>query len=239
MKSRASIVDQIKNILERANVAKTGSVAESATAVAIAQKLMFQHKIEMYELCNEDEEVTEEFAVCNVIENNTTYKVAEWWTYLASAIAENNDCKAIHVLGSRNAAGRIEIIGYESGVAICKYMYKYLRKIIDDLCYIEYESHLLNGESPGNRKSWGMAFRLGAAIAIRERLYAQRVAQRAEYTGSTALARIDKSLERVQKHVDNLYPKLKRGKSIEIKNPAGYQEGRKVGKTIPLVDGRE
>lgn len=234
---------QVAKLLKLAEHANT-SPEEAATAAAKAQELMTRHKIErlMAEDAStakaEPEEDIVDFADRGAHLDVLGQNAPRWKTWLAVILAKANQCKAYT---SRKSVGQktIELVGRPSDAETVRYMYAYLLKECDRLTRI-------HGKGCG--RVWCNNFRLGVVEAISLKLKAARTemvdAMKAEIgrsIGSTALVRVDRALEKLDKRSASVEvftkQKLKLvkvgGGSIRL-DPSAREAGRQAGSSISV-----
>ena len=135
------ILQKIRDVMARTDVSRTGSVEESATAAKIAAKLMAEYHISQAELrfTSDSADLAELDAMieCDVL-NGKTKNAIQWQVQLVDAIAEANNCKCIY--NSRNrkygVSASINILGRDSAVQVCSYIFTYLVQVIQIKCII-------------------------------------------------------------------------------------------------------
>jgi len=203
--SHDKIIDQVQKLLRLSR--HNDSVEEASSAAALAQKLMFEHKISSAQV----EGTEEPFTVVDVLRQEGGKKVVSWRLLLLDAVAVNNFCRVVHLSatfaapGAGMIPGEMEILGRGSDVESVLYLYRYLRSEIDRLCkeaaaswqepaeaalLRELEATLYDAwdwlpfgaprprrPRRPSRRRFAASFRLGAVETIRRRLELQRRAQ--------------------------------------------------------------
>jgi len=246
MPDKDHILQKIRAVLARADAARTGSVEEAATAAAIAAKMMAEHQIDQAELLfDEDAEDAkaaerEDPMTRQDILNGETKTAVRWQVSLAGGIARANGCKCVYRSGGYKYNGtraKIFILGRESAVATCRYMFAYLVPEIQRICKIEKDRLGISGSGT---KKWGNSFRHGAVETINIRLARARREAMPKLEGgtSTALVALDKEHDRLQDFVTSVYPKLGTDHSKREFDSHGYSQGRKRGNDITLPGGQ-
>lgn len=206
------------------------SVEEASLAAARMQELITEHQISMTEIDINDVEETESFE-CDVLHQENGPRVISWKMTLANYLARNNLCRFSYQKGNRVKNATYNIYGKPSNIQIVSYMFSYLVNEIDSLCKVEMARVKANGEYAG--KSFSQSFRLGAVMAIGEKLQAARK-QTFTASNETALIHVNNEEKDLRKWVDNNY-RLRRGTtSINSNNASAYSKGREAGSRINL-----
>jgi len=240
------ILEKIRGVLARADASRTGSVEEAATAAAIAAKLMAEHQVSQADLLfDEDAQDAQEAArqdplTRQDILGGETRTAVQWQVSLAGGIARANGCKCVYSSGGykRNASrASITIVGRESAVATCRYIFTYLVPEIQEICKIERKRLGISGYGT---KRWGNSFRHGAVQTLNARMAKARRDAMPKLSGSTstALVAVDREAERVSAYYDRCYPNLGKNNSRRDYDSAGYGAGAAAGERISLPGGQ-
>lgn len=228
------ILQKIRDVMARADVSRTGSVEESATAAKIAAKMMAEYHISQAELRFNSDDADLDAMVQTDILGGKTRNAVQWQVQLANAIAEANDCKCIYTSGSYKdrVGAAICILGRDSAVQVCNYMFTYLVNIIQIKCKEEQNRQNIFGRGV---KRWGNSFRHGAVQTIRTRLQtARRETYAIRGNTSTALVALNKESQELETFTNKKYPNLRYTKVRSRFDADGLNSGRKVGEKIAL-----
>jgi len=228
------ILQKIRDVMARADVSRTGSVEESATAAKIAAKMMAEYHISQAELRFTSDSADLDAMVERDILDGKTRNAVQWQVQLANAIAEANNCKCIYTSGSYKdkVGAAICILGRDSAVQVCNYLFTYLVNIIQVKCKEEKDRRGIKG--PGTKR-WGNSFRHGAMQIVRLRLQAaKREAYALRGNTSTTLVAHDKENQKLDTFTEKQYPNLKYVKTKSRFDANGLDSGRKVGEKLVL-----
>jgi hypothetical protein len=215
---------------------KTGNVNETATAAAAMTRLMLEYKIELAELQSgpdaadavQEQEITEEKG-----------RIPLWHNHLLCCLAEINDCVGFQStrrnLFRGSSARTLCIVGRPEDIRHTRTMLTFCIAEIERLC------HRWQRETP-----WGVPlarrndFKMGAAIAVGEKVKLEREQVRAEEraraetrgVASRALAVLDSRFGEAQAAaakigVREATPRGRRPLSATAFD-AGYQAGKAV-----------
>jgi len=214
----------------------TGNVNETATAAAAMTRLLLEYRIELAELAPPPP-VVEEQATPEVKGRAFPY----WQSHLLSSIAKAQDCvsyetraSAYWPWGQKYLEVRLCLLGAQADIERVRTLYAYCVDAIERLA-------LAWG---GRRASVALKndFRTGAAVAIGQRVQAEREAVRAEEEAraraagqqSRALAVLDGQLLEVQRAAAKrgVYTVTKRSRAAL--KPA-YDAGFEAGSRLPLA----
>lgn len=213
--------EAIERVQKLLRLAKSDNVNEAATAMAMAQRVIDQHKLDVATLMNETEEAeTIQDFRDDLIDNST----ASWKARLAIVISKANGCKT-YTLGNQG----ISVIGRKSEADTVRYMYRWLVKETE---------RLLKAANQSNGRTWCNNFRMGVVDALAERLKKNKEEFEAQAKAdgkTTALVRVAGNAEAVERwSKDNLQL---RTKHFRFNSDASARAlGQAAGRNINLGD---
>ena len=122
---REDVIQKIKKLLKlQYGAEKVGSAGEAYQTARMVQKLLLE-----YNLSQKDIETADDGTAQKVTESDplsyTDYYGAVWKRSLLVVICENNLCKVVTTPGLK----RMNIVGTEANVIICKEFYQYLTQV--------------------------------------------------------------------------------------------------------------
>lgn len=139
--ARAKILDRIQKLVRLSE--NNSSVEEASLAAALAQKLMFEHKISRAEV-EDTGDADEPIIRVDVLAQDGRTKVVSWSLSLLHVLAENNFCRVVHTAAraphagwpsrDKMTPGRMELFGRRGDVDAVLYLYRYLKREINRLC---------------------------------------------------------------------------------------------------------
>jgi hypothetical protein len=214
------IITKVRNILNK-TTANGASLAESATAAKIAQKLLEEHNLSLAMLNN---------SISEEIENKESIysgnRIIKWKGFLGVIIANANNCRLYYQRSYLNIEYRL--VGRKSDTDIVKYLFDYCLSEIERLCKIEQRIH------GGYGKTWSNNFKLGAAHAISEKLKEGKKEARAECANSIAIVKLENKSKEIDDWINNnLKLKYKNNSPITFDKSA-FEIGKTVGRSINL-----
>lgn len=222
-----NIIERVRRLLA---LAESSNVHEAAAAAAKAQELMSRHQLDMaaleVESGAEDEPILQE----ELARFRGTVR-APWRGVLAEALASANGCDVYS--GRRtDADGRIfvvyKIVGLASSAGAVRYLFAFLAREVDRLAVLEAKRR----NAPRGR-AWLNSFRLGAACELRTRISDAHWRAMHAARGSAALARIDRTAERVAETMASL--NLTNGRrTAKYSHSDAFAAGALAGRRIPL-----
>jgi len=223
-----SLLKKVQGLLSK-TVDNGCSVAEAATAAALAQKLITEHRLSMADL---DDSETEEIEHTTV-EGFASARTSTWKNTVASGIAKANDCR-LYIHTSHSFGGKrkriYKIVGRNSDIEIVNYMFTTVSREIERLCKIEM------AVQNGHGKTWANSFKNGAASAVVTKLQAAR--QEAKDAGSsTAIVRLDNRMAPVNDWLEKNIGTLAQRKSPINVNKSAWSSGYAAGKNITTNTG--
>jgi len=208
-----SVLDKIVKLLA---LSESSNANEAAAALAAANKLMFEHRIEMADV-DKERGKAEGFQVLEVMRGK---RMEGWKLHLAAALAEYNGC----VLVSQRSAGeKVRVFVGERAVIDCT------SAMFSHAC-IEI-SRLATKRCHGLGKRAFNSFSHGAVQGIRDRLREQAKANRQTAT-STALATLDAETGEIIKFLAQKGCKKRvhgAPKVDDLLFQQGYIRGRQIG----------
>lgn len=204
------ILEKVRRLLA---LSKSSNEFEAAAAAAKAQELLWKHKLEIHDVPTDDGKVVgEEFERFAMAAGNS----APWRGQLINSIAMNNDCRVVTSV----VPGYYSVIGQKSSFEVVEYLFDYLSTTIERLAK----------EHRQETTAWKNGFKLGAVSAVWNTLAKQRKQDAASSVGMALVVVNDKALE---DKMQELFPRLRKGKLSKISNysgfNSGYREGEKIG----------
>lgn len=229
----STVIKKIKDLLR---LATSSNINEASNAASKAQELIDRYKLDMAAVSIESQEPVEQ------VEDDTNGIVGgrrsiTWHWRLLSFICKANTCKAWSNWKfnptTRSYNQEYRLIGTKTNIEITKYMYAYLLTEIERLAQREMKF----GQGKGQGKTWSNNFKLGAAAAIGDKLSEAHAKVKSDYTGTKALAIIQKSEYDLDVYYGELKKKLnlKQSSSSPTRyDPSAREAGYKAGKNIHL-----
>lgn len=220
---------------------KTGNVNETATAAAAMTRLMMEYKIELAELEAAGGEVQD----APVEEQDLTpggrgNSYPKWQTILLNRLADANDCVGFQATSSswhhwygETRSCKLSIIGRSEDIQQVRTLFYYCVQEIERLCYLW---------SPRAKVARKNDFRMGAAVAIGQKVTAEREAVRAEEEtrshsqghASRALILLDRRLDQVHDAAAKAGVETNRVRSSRAMSASAYHSGYQAGKSLQL-----
>lgn len=224
-----AIEEKIRKLLALA--ANNPSQAESASALAKAQALMTEHKIEQASLSVENAKEEEEiFSIFGKQEGIT----AQNWKYaLAGDLARANGC----FMYTQRSRGTIGIVDKPSNVRSCQYLLLY--------CVNEVE-RLAKANCVGLGRAYIISFKFGCVSAIRDAITLERRKLEADLRAkaaaandgrglivlNNAIAKVNAEAEIAKQKANAKFKLKKSGGSSRISSNSGYSHGQQAGSSI-------
>jgi len=239
---RSALIDRIQKLLNLADGARNNSVAEAATAAALAQKLMLEHQLSLAEVQIDPEGPTAD-PVIEIVGEQTDKRTPSWLAGLLFAVGRANGCRVIRFRHQH----KLTVIGPRSATETTVYLYQYLGREIERLCQRDKPKTLrgpLGSTVPvdhGYSKQWCQAFRLGAVDEVGRRLVAARqeqIATVAPARTATCTALVRRQDAAVATYMATHHPKLRTGRGPTCTNGGAYAAGRRAGGEINLGGGK-
>ena len=234
MAGNEAIIDKVRKLLNMTED-KGCSVAEAASAAALAQKLLSEHRLSVADL---GEAPGMEEKIHNDSFLYEGERIVHWKSDLASTICNVNGCKMYYSnrYGTR-ASGRYgnllryQIIGRDSDIAVVTYFFNYLTAEIDRLA----NQAQRNGQGRG--KTWSNSFKHGASLEVCQRLHLSNKEVRVAASNSTALVKLDNKDEEVSNWAEKNLELKKTPRKDSNLDYGAYRQGREAGAGIALNKG--
>ena len=229
-----SIIDRIKKLLR---LSTSSNVNEASNAAAKAQELIDRYKLDMAQVQVENpkepgEQIEDDTNGIPCGQRNIT-----WHWHILSSLCDANTCRAWSNYKFNRLTNKTHreyrLVGTKTNIEIVKYMYAYLVAEIERLSAHEMKF----GQGKGNGKTWSNNFKIGAAIAIQDKLAATHKKVKQDYVGTQALAIIQKSEHDLTQYYEDLAKRLglKSGASFSVRHdPSAREAGYKAGSNIHL-----
>ena len=218
---RAKILERIRKLLAMA--ADVSSPNEAAIAARRAKALMEEYNVAHGDvLAAEMTEADFERSV----HGEAFYSFPGWLSTLALGVAKYCDVRVGFVYKRDPQGFRTKSLifsGEKSDIAVCTYLYDYLNRSIRRLA----EQH------GGGRAERG-AFRLGAVIAVVERLEsmkAEETIERGQVSNAKALVLVNKKLAIIDKLYGRQRERAGRGRYVDERN---YRAGQAAGQGLAI-----
>lgn len=216
------LLDRVRKLLA---LADSPNVHEAASAAALAQALIDEHRLQTLL----DAEADDAHAADALDDGRTTpletgRRVRTWKTVLAAGLARLNSCVA-YTTGRKKTA-ELLVAGHPSDRVAVLEVWRWL------VHRIELLSATLG---PGQDRAWHDAFRIGAAEEIITRMAESQHAMLQGAEG-TALVSIERGLARRQTAVARFAAetlRLKPGRALRV-DAEGYAQGKQAGATVKL-----
>lgn len=195
----SDVVDRIRDLLRLAE--GNPNEHEAAAALALAQRLMAQHRIERAEI--EARGADREPLVHSDVASERR-RIPAWERALFCVLCETSSCASMVRSYQSKPGEMLRAVGRTSDVQVVRYMHAYIvRQILElgALTATEVRRAAARGElrSPQNWNRWHLEFRIGAAVRIARRLEAVAQAERESArvgASSAALVLVDGDLAR-------------------------------------------
>ncbi len=229
---REKVLDKIRKLIA---LSGSSNVHEAAVAAAAAQRLMLEHKVAESDITVESSE--DDLVVEQEVYRDLHLKAPpRWHATLLNGVATANFCRLVLDVERQRLGWEVErrkiyrIIGTEPDRATAVYLYEMLRGEIERLSG---QVARLYRYDRAQRAS----FKVGAAIALADKLTAEWKAFRADMARSTnahALAVIDKTAEALASYVRRTFPRLihKAGPAVSCRD--AYAHGHEMGRRIDV-----
>ena len=225
------IVERIRKLLALAG--NNDNAEEAASAASMATRLMEEHAI-----CRADVEEGEE-AVPEIVRDwfgPRLRKISSWQGFLGTVVAEACGCSTAWV-GSRDGWGQkvsaqLVILGEEDDV----------RNAVQlrDFCHREID-RLTARHTRGRGRRWGVSFRTGCVMAIRDAARREREALREAMRGEvseTALVVMDQRKARADEAMGSTTEVRSNAETDRLAVAEGMVAGRHIyGQSKPRVEG--
>jgi hypothetical protein len=126
------VLDKVRAILRKADVANNPSEAERDVALQMAQRLLFRHGLEMADVGDIDDTDDQK-----VMEDALTVEGqdVEWKSTLAYRVSRQFFCTMYYIPLTRNKQ-RVVIVGKPDNVAVVKELLPYIERQIEDACTV-------------------------------------------------------------------------------------------------------
>lgn len=232
--SHDELIERIQKCLA---LAGSPNLNEAAAAMEMAQKLMTQYNIALYEVEAHTGKPNEDIATEDFDLGVGRGAPANWLRDLVFSISRHNFCKGLAYTGQR----RMTIVGEPHNIEIVKFFYGYLTREINRLADEGYEKSEAKTIYPRAKRindpeawywssrSWKNAFRVAAVQTIDTRLWTLR---RNLDQSSTALVTAKDA--KVKAHVTKLFPNLGKHEGSTTYSLEGDSAGYAAANSIPL-----
>lgn len=240
MKTKESILDRIKKLKTMQDSAQEiGSTAEAAAFAAKVQKLLLEHKIEMFEVENfsteDDIQIDrEEFDVSGAGLKRSK-RVSYWFSALAHDVCFYNGCRSVSMIGDNN----ITILGTKESRQVVSYILSVLARFGKETCDKEYVKafHLAKRNNDVKFvRGFNKAFLTAYVHTIRDRLHKAQQAQ-LEAVGDRGLIVVNAEKQAVQLFLDGMDTVTKETPrtAADDYNAIGARAGEQAGNSVSLT----
>jgi len=224
------IVSRISKLLALATN-KAATVEEAATALGMAQELLFKHKLEMAQV---EIDTGEKEEVGGVDFDEDGPYLARWKDVVLAGLCHGCYCKGVNMSSvAKNAAGekvaRVTVFGKPSDTQTVAYLYGYVCNEI---------RRLLEEQGKGRGTAFRNSFRIGAATAIQNRMAEKRKEQdKATASNEKALALIRNDDKAIDRYIKDNVGRVGKSARTVVADVEGYRAGTKAGQGIHLDGG--
>lgn len=208
----------LQRIVKLMALSKSSNPHEAEVALAKANKLMFEHRIEMAEVVQERDQ-ERRFTAVEVMQG---MRIQRWKLHLAVVLSESNGCVFVTQEQESNGAKIGCFVGNGDVIQCTTAMFAHATSEI---------ARLASQMCTGRGKSVFNAFSLGAVQGIHDRLEEQKKANEAGQT-SAALAIVNSETDAINAFLDRLGCQKKKHKKQTVEESsyvAGYANGRAMG----------
>jgi hypothetical protein len=235
MEVSINVLQRIKKLL---SLAESSNENEAAAAASKAQELMFKHNLEVSDVAGIDLKPDEKVDEHNFDLDAGESKLANWRSWLFSAVAETSLCQPYISRSSRGYGKRGKlygrVIGRKSDVEVAQYTYSWLTNELERLSkqYMANQIYWDQYDSRKMRRSWLE----GAAIGVSRKLRNDFNARKVETEQSTALVVVrDKE---IQDWMDDHGLKLgSRQSTVSSQDRRAYAAGFQTGSNLSMTRG--
>lgn len=216
------VIEKIRKLFALAD--GNSNINEASAAAAMAQELMFKHKLAMADIDAPDEPED--------VLGSTDFDAPGhlWKKSLVHGVARAFYCRSC-TLGSSGKNKTVRIVGKLSDTQSATYMARYLINEIE---------RLAKQECPGQGRRFANSFKVGAVVSILDRLQTQRKEQDKvveKYNESAALVLKNDAMA-VNKYYKELFPKTVKGNAPRATDGGAFEAGQEAGNSVSLGGGR-
>jgi len=216
------VVEKLASIKALAD--RGGTLAEAETASAMMAKLLLRYNLSMMEL---EQHVAEQGRTVTHQDMHTSS--AGWRWRLLMAVAWGHLCEAIYVPGT----GKCTVVGHAHNLIVVREMYLWLLDEINRCCETEHQKARASGDGSAEERprAWRVAFRLGAAFAIRD-AYQRMLREAQQDVSPAAWALVPVMSADVSALVRKLFSTVHQAADPHPDHPAlaaGYRAGSQIG----------
>lgn len=218
MSDKQKIIDKINKLLSLADPERGGTDAERERATEAAQKLIFKHRIEMYELVGSEEESATAADV--MVVNFSKHGIVEANFYAAIIFAFK---------------GKVVSKKLPKGRAVYTYVFAPNTKdtvmpLADRLWkWLQVEQKVAKAKAvPANGNAFRRAFFASAESVLVRRIRDQETALYDD-AGEIGTALVIRDSAAVDKKMREMFPHLKKGRSRSYGDQAGHAAGKDAG----------
>lgn len=213
------VIDRIKKLTA---LSTSSNAHEAAAAAAEAQRLMTEYRIAEAQLEADGQAVDETVYGEDILNLTGAKRPQNWLIRLASGCARANNCRITIVASTHyGRKGAINLFGRKDDINATKYIYSMLVN----------EINRLGKEFNAHDKGATHAFKLGAAVAIVDRLIGQKHASMKQ-ASSTALIVINKADKAAQDHVNRIITGTYH--MAGTSNTSAFNQGKEAGRNVNL-----
>ena len=219
----SGIMDKIARLKSLAE--RPGTPEEAAAAVAGIQRLMTRYNLTQMQVNTAERNTESGFEKVSVNLGATL----RWRQSLMNTVAETSYCRFV-----RNWKGNFgHIIGEQHNVVVAKELYEYLVKEIDRLATEKWETEGFMHSA--NKRTWCHAFRVGASVAVSNRLHNAWIADKQEQVNEeTALVVLYE--DQLENAMAKYFPgSFRQNINMTTRNNNGLESGKRAGNNINLA----
>lgn len=235
--NRDQLLDRVRKLLALADQGRNNSVAEAASAAALAQRLLLENQLSVADVETINPLGTAADPIVEIEGDRADEgRLPLWLACLMHGIATANDCTTIRWRGG-TGYNRITVIGPKSTVDGIVYLYQYLAKEIERLRQARGTARGPLGVARPRGRSWHASFRIGAVNEVCARLKTARRDQTVEL-GSKCTALVLRSKVDVERFKEEHHPNTTKGRRSQARSSDGYHDGREAARSINLGGGK-
>jgi hypothetical protein len=243
-KKRAELFEKLQAIQE--HIKRAANDGEAANAIAAMRRLLTKYNLEEAQIAGHREDSSR--VIGEWIDFSTAHRTFAWEEILAWAVAESYYCATKKTPNRDPESGELLrrmllFVGRATDVAICKVVFvavrarviafanRSMKLYIDMLRDKGVNASLVRGEY--SIKTMRISYLSGMAVAIKERLEAQREKEATEETTALVISRQNEIAEYMGGKVEGRSTKIT---TNDIMYSLGYQDGQLIDLAAPPED---
>ena len=218
------VIRKVRKLLNLADPARGGTEHERDTAMKMAQKLMFEHDLELYEIGEDDSHATHVTHTEVFVDGKTM----QWKGMLLHYIGAPFNCKLVYSKTHEKWQTKWTLIGTPDNIKAVQILWEAL------MPWLKSQASLARREAmPSNPNAFNRAFYDMAGNVIRNRLQEQRDYLEHSHSKGTELV-LARDVQNTQ-YAENLFGALRRAKSRGFSNQSGLRHGHEAGHRADLT----